>query len=131
METVVHSIKIPTLMLRLTLRSLPLERCAFFSALFPPRGSLDGIQAQEYQLGNLIRSKYFDPASPSYIRGIRNSSSLLDYDQVLLEADASDEGYVILDSAVALSQGLWPASLAETSVLSNGTTISSPLGGYQ
>ena len=38
---------------------------------------------------------------------------------------------VILDSAVALTQGLWPATPLQNITLANGTTITSPLGGYQ
>jgi prostatic aicd phosphatase len=75
-----------------------------------------------------------DPTSPSYIKGIAggNSTSLVNSSQVLLEADASDEGGVIYDSAVALTQGLWPAAgkLSNTT-LANGTTVVSPLNGYQ
>lgn len=49
----------------------------------------------------------------------------------MLQADASDEGGVIYDSAVALSQGLWPISKNANTTLSNGTTVTAPLGGYQ
>lgn len=96
--------------------------------------SVFGPQIQEYQLGTLLRNKYFDPASSSYIQGIEggNTSSLVDSEQVLLYADASDEGGVIYDSAIALSQGLWPgAGSASNSTLANGTTVISPLNGYQ
>lgn len=38
---------------------------------------------------------------------------------------------MILDSAAALSQGAFPATTANNITLANGTTITSPLGGYQ
>lgn len=46
-------------------------------------------------------------------------------------ADAGGEGSVIYDSAVALTQGLWPATSSSNTTLANGTTVVSPLGGYQ
>ena len=41
------------------------------------------------------------------------------------------EGSVIFDSAIALSQGLFPATTTSSTTLANGTTVTSPLGGYQ
>ena len=38
---------------------------------------------------------------------------------------------VILDSTVAVTQGVWLATTASSTVLANGTNITSPLGGYQ
>ncbi|CAE6427058.1 unnamed protein product [Rhizoctonia solani] len=84
---------------------------------------------QEYQLGQLIRSLYFNPSSPSVISGI--STGLFDQNQVRIRADAGGEGGVIYDSAVALSQGLWPAATAFNTTLANGTTVIAPLNGYQ
>lgn len=91
-------------------------------------------EVQQYQLGTLIKNKYLTPSSASYIQGIAggNSSSLVETEQVLLYADASDEGGVIYDSAVAFTQGLWPAAGANSNTtLANGTTVVSPLNGYQ
>jgi prostatic aicd phosphatase len=51
--------------------------------------------------------------------------------QVAIAADAGGEGGVIYDSAVALTQGLWPATSLFNSSLANGTVIQSPLDGYQ
>ncbi|KAB5594889.1 hypothetical protein CTheo_1704 [Ceratobasidium theobromae] len=84
---------------------------------------------QEYQLGQLIRSLYFNSSSPSVISGI--STGLVDQNQVRVRADAGGEGGVIFDSAVALLQGLWPAQAASNTTLANGTTVVSPLNGYQ
>ena len=46
-------------------------------------------------------------------------------------ADNSGEGSVIMDSAAALVQGLWQSTDLQNTTLANGTTIISPLGGYQ
>lgn len=46
-------------------------------------------------------------------------------------ADAGGEGSVIYDSAVAVTQGLWPPTPASNTTLANGTTVVSPFGGYQ
>ena len=51
--------------------------------------------------------------------------------QVEIRADAGGEVGVILNSAVALLQGLFPATLDYNTTLANGTTIIGPLGGYQ
>ncbi|CAE6519378.1 unnamed protein product [Rhizoctonia solani] len=84
---------------------------------------------QEYQLGQLIRSLYLNANSPSVISGI--STGLFDQNQVRIRADAGGEGGVIFDSAVALSQGAWPAAAAFNTTLANGTTVVAPLDGYQ
>ena len=90
---------------------------------------------QQYQLGSHVRATYFNEASPSYIPGIAGFNTtvneLLETEQVLLSADASDEGGVIYDSAVAFSQGLWPTTPLANTTLANGTTVVAPLGGYQ
>ncbi|KDN50703.1 hypothetical protein RSAG8_01201, partial [Rhizoctonia solani AG-8 WAC10335] len=84
---------------------------------------------QEYQLGQLIRNLYLNANSPSVISGI--STGLFDQNQVRIRADAGGEGGVIFDSAVALSQGVWPAATAFNTTLANGTTVVAPLNGYQ
>lgn len=63
------------------------------------------------------------------INGI--STGLFDQNQVQLRADAGDEGFVILDSAISLTQGLWPPTSDYNTTLANGTTIVAPLSGYQ
>ena len=50
---------------------------------------------------------------------------------MFFSADAGGEGSVIYDSAVSFTQGAWPATTASNTTLANGTTIVSPLGGYQ
>ena len=89
------------------------------------------LQQQEFQLGSLLRARYLNASSPFFIDGISNSSSLFQQNQVQVRADAGGEGGVIWDSAVALTQGLWPPSTSSGTTLADGTRVSSPLGGYQ
>lgn len=89
------------------------------------------MQQQEFALGSLIRSLYMDPSSSSYIQGITNTSTLFNQAQVDARADAGGEGGVIFDSSVAMLQGLFPVTNSANTTLANGSTIVSPLGGYQ
>ncbi|KAG9307974.1 phosphoglycerate mutase-like protein [Chiua virens] len=84
--------------------------------------------SQEYALGRYLRDTYLDPGSPSYIQGI--STEIADVDQLFVQADAGG-GNVILDSAYALLQGLYPPTEKSTITLANGHTVEAPLGGYQ
>ncbi|THH21569.1 hypothetical protein EW146_g42 [Bondarzewia mesenterica] len=85
---------------------------------------------QHIQLGSLLRGLYLNQSSASHIQGM-SSSALFDPTQVTIRADAGDEGGVIYDSAVSLTQGMWPATTAYNTTLANGTTIVGPLSGYQ
>ena len=96
-----------------------------------PHLHFTNVQKQEFQLGTTIRNLYFDPSSPSFIQGIANSSALFQQSQVQVRADAGGEGGVIFDSAIALTQGLWPPTPLQSTVLANGTNVTSPLSGYQ
>ncbi|KAL4070021.1 histidine phosphatase superfamily [Scleroderma yunnanense] len=84
---------------------------------------------EEYQLGSYLRSLYVNESSPSYIPGI--STGLFNQSQVYIRADLGDEGNVIYDSCVSLTQGLWPTTTSNNVTLANGTTITAPLDGYQ
>ncbi|KAG8221298.1 phosphoglycerate mutase-like protein [Butyriboletus roseoflavus] len=84
--------------------------------------------SQEYNLGYYLRQTYLNPASPSYIQGIK--TDIADVNQFFVRADAGG-GNVILDSAYALLQGLYPPTTASNSTLANGQTVQAPLGGYQ
>ena len=84
---------------------------------------------QSFQLGQYIRSRYFDSSSPYFIQNI--SQTLVDPDQVLIRADAGGEGSVIYDSAISTTQGMWPANTAYNETLANGTFVVGPLDGYQ
>ncbi|KAI0718228.1 phosphoglycerate mutase-like protein [Cerioporus squamosus] len=88
-------------------------------------------EQQEFQLGGLIRSRYLNSSSTSFVSGISNTSSIFVQNQVAVRADAGGEGGVIFDSAVALAQGLWPPTPLASTTLADGSTITSPLGGYQ
>jgi len=84
---------------------------------------------QEYQLGQILRSIYFNSSSPSLIPSI--DSNIVEDAQILVRADGGGEGGVIFNSAVSLLQGLFPATVDYKTTLANGTTIVGPLGGYQ
>lgn len=87
---------------------------------------------QEYDLGTLLRGTYLSPNSSLAIPGLSNAplfSSIAS--NVLIQADAGGEGGVIVDSAVALTQGLWPPSASNRITLADGRNVTSPLGGFQ
>ena len=86
-------------------------------------------QVQEQQLGSFLRSTYLDEASPTFIQDI--SADVADINQLLVRADAAGEGSVILMSVQGLLQGLFPPTTDNNITLANGTTVVSPLGGYQ
>ncbi|KAG1745324.1 phosphoglycerate mutase-like protein [Suillus lakei] len=83
---------------------------------------------QEFELGCFLRDTYFDPNSPSFIQNI--STDVVNIDQLAVRADAGG-GNVILDSAYALLQGLYPPTQKSEITLANGQTVLPPLGGYQ
>ena len=85
-------------------------------------------QSQEYELGQFLRKAYLDPQSPCFIQGI--NTDVVNVDQLFIRADAGG-GDVILDSAYALTQGLYPPTPESTITLANGQVVTSPLGGYQ
>ncbi|KIK82243.1 hypothetical protein PAXRUDRAFT_14829 [Paxillus rubicundulus Ve08.2h10] len=84
--------------------------------------------SQEYNLGSFLRETYLNPSSPSFIQGI--NTDVADVDQLYVRADAGG-GNVILDSAYALLQGLYPPTKESKTTLANGQTVTPPLGGYQ
>ncbi|KAJ7175399.1 histidine phosphatase superfamily [Mycena filopes] len=84
---------------------------------------------QEFQLGQLLRSLYLNATSPSFIQGL--NATIVNQNQIHVRADAGGELGVIYDSAVALLQGLFPATSNYTTDLANGTTVTGALGGYQ
>lgn len=55
---------------------------------------------------------------------------MVDVDQLYVRADAGG-GNVILDSAYALMQGLYPPTKDSGMTLANGQYVVPPLGGYQ
>ncbi len=87
------------------------------------------VQVQAFQLGSILRKEYFDESSPNYIRNVH--TKLVDLDQVHARIKNGGEGRVVFDSTIALLQGLFPPTPANTIVLANETAITAPLGGYQ
>ncbi|KAG0704898.1 phosphoglycerate mutase-like protein [Suillus ampliporus] len=83
---------------------------------------------QEFDLGSFLRDTYLNPDSPSFIQNI--SADVVNIDQLAVRADAGG-GNVILDSAYALLQGLYPPTKKSEMTLADGQTIIPPLGGYQ
>ena len=87
-------------------------------------------EVQEFNLGSLLRSTYLNPAGAKFIQGINFNAA--NQSEIKVRADAGDEGGVIFDSSIALLQGLFPPNRqAESITLANGTTFTSPLGGYE
>ncbi|KAL4072197.1 histidine phosphatase superfamily [Scleroderma yunnanense] len=107
-----------------------------FSTVYQNPSTYDSVQgyltplgaSQEYELGQFLRNTYLNPQSPSYIQGI--NTDVVDVDQLYVRADAGG-GDVILDSAYALMQGLYPPTPQSCITLGNGKVVTSPLGGYQ
>ncbi|KAH8922186.1 phosphoglycerate mutase-like protein [Atractiella rhizophila] len=85
---------------------------------------------QLFSVGQYMRSVYLNASSPSYIQG-GISTGLYDEDQVQVSADGGGEGTTIIDSTSAWMQGMWPPTGSSQIILANGTTITSPLSGYQ
>lgn len=88
-----------------------------------PLGSL-----QHYQSGLALQKRY--ASNDSAHTDIANLAwPVPSLTQIDAKADSS-EGQVILDSAYAFFQGLFPATNESSIELANGTTVTSPLGGY-
>lgn len=86
-------------------------------------------EAQTYQTGQYIRSRYIDSASENQISGI--SEDTINLDQCNVVADAAAESNVIVISAYSMWQGIYPATSESNVTLANGTTVVSPLSGQQ
>lgn len=77
---------------------------------------------QEYASGTQVRSLYLDPAtSTSLISGMNATKA--EASQMNVLSDGGSEGIVILDSAQAWLQGLFPP-FNDTLLLGNGSTVS-------
>ncbi|KAG6382080.1 hypothetical protein JVT61DRAFT_718 [Boletus reticuloceps] len=85
--------------------------------------------SESHQLGSLLRSVYLTSSSPSYISSM--NGDIVDTHELHIHAKAGGEGAVIFDSAIALLQGLYPPNKNNKILLANGTTVVSPLSGYQ
>ncbi|KAM0791863.1 hypothetical protein ACM66B_004120 [Microbotryomycetes sp. NB124-2] len=88
-------------------------------------------EQQCYQLGQLLRSRYGNETSETYVTGLETGDTLVP-SQFNVTVDGGGEGGVISDSAVAMFQGWFPPKLeVSTMTLANGTNVTSPLNGYQ
>lgn len=109
--------------------------CADTCKILPPSYTASNTaitplgEQEEFQLGTTLRNRYFDPSSSNHVDGL--NETIVDASQVVMSADAGGEGGVIFDSAIALTQGLFPPTPLRNTTLANGTTVVSPLGGYQ
>ena len=75
---------------------------------------------EELNSGAQLRSRYLDAASPLLVQGV--NTTVAENVQIEVQADAGGEGGVIVESANAFMQGLFPA-FNDTLVLANGTTV--------
>jgi len=89
-----------------------------------PLGNVESIQ-----LGQLLRSIYFNASSPEFISTV--DTDIAQDAQLQFRADGGGERGVIFNSAVSFLQGLFPPTLNYTTTLANGSTVLGPLGGYQ
>ncbi|BFZ61339.1 hypothetical protein YB2330_002404 [Saitoella coloradoensis] len=85
-------------------------------------------ERQNYNQGSFVASRYLNSSSDHYIQGIAEVANV---DQLDVKADAGGEGNVVLLSAYAFWEGVYPPTARENITLANGTTVTSPLGGYQ
>ncbi|SJX61905.1 uncharacterized protein SRS1_12889 [Sporisorium reilianum f. sp. reilianum] len=75
---------------------------------------------EELNSGAQLRSRYLDASSPFLVQGV--NTTVAENVQIQVQADAGGEGGVIVESANAFMQGLYPA-FNDTIVLANGTMV--------
>ncbi|KAG0645039.1 hypothetical protein D0Z07_9074 [Hyphodiscus hymeniophilus] len=95
---------------------------------YPPTHLTDLGYAEVFQSGSFYRSRYVDSNASNPIFGI--SSDLVKGSQLSVQSPTDD---VLQNSASGFLQGLYPpvgATLGSETV-ANGSTVQSPLGGYQ
>ncbi|KAG8907955.1 hypothetical protein FRB99_001463 [Tulasnella sp. 403] len=85
-------------------------------------------ESQSFNLGALLQSRYLTRSSPVALLGI-NPEIYVD-GQSVIKADMGENGNVIFSSALAVTQGLWPATQTN-STLPDGSSVLGPLNGYQ
>jgi hypothetical protein len=84
---------------------------------------------EETLTGQYLRSVYLNESSPSVITGV--NTTIADPTQITIVGDASAGSSVIMISAEAFMQGLYPPNPNYNVTLANGTTIVAPQGGQQ
>ncbi|KAI9800479.1 MAG: hypothetical protein M1833_003365 [Piccolia ochrophora] len=95
---------------------------------YPPTELTDLGYAEVHQSGQYFRSRYIDSSASSQIVGIEPQTVQLT--QISVQAPVDN---VLMISAQAFLQGLYPpvGREAASETLTNGTTVSAPLDGYQ
>ncbi|KAG6331021.1 hypothetical protein ID866_8066 [Astraeus odoratus] len=87
---------------------------------------------ESFQLGSYLKSTYLDSSSPLHIVDMPlDPTHPIPPSKVHVHAKAGGEGAAIFDASIALLQGMFPPTPLNKITLANGTTIMSPLGGYQ
>ncbi|KAI5986100.1 histidine phosphatase superfamily [Pisolithus marmoratus] len=87
---------------------------------------------ESFQLGSYLKSTYLDSSSPLHILDMPlDPSHPIPPSQVHVHAKAGGEGATVFHSSIALLQGMFPPTPRNKITLAHGTTITSPLGGYQ
>ncbi|KAN0073627.1 Histidine phosphatase superfamily [Tylopilus felleus] len=87
---------------------------------------------ESFQLGSFLKSTYLDSSSPLHIRDMPlDPAHPIPPNMVNVHAKSGGEGAAIFDSSIALLQGLFPPTPLNSIQLANGSTVVSPLGGYQ
>ncbi|KAK1139461.1 hypothetical protein N8T08_000740 [Aspergillus melleus] len=83
--------------------------------------------SQVYQTGSYYHDRYIDSDSSTHIEGI--SDSIVQLSQIDTSAPSDN---VLQSSALGFMQGVYPpAGSSSNQTLSNGTTVETPLNGYQ
>lgn len=92
-----------------------------------PGAALTNLGAQQnHQVGAVYRQTYLAAGAPKQILGISEDKYL----PTQLYASAPDQP-VLLNTATAFLQGLYPPLNSQAQTLNNGTSYSAPLEGYQ
>jgi hypothetical protein len=95
---------------------------------YPPTHLTDLGYAEVFQSGTFYRSRYIDSNATNPIFGI--SSNLVEDSQLSVQTPTDT---VLQNSATGFLQGLYPpvGATLGSETLANGSTVQSPLGGYQ
>lgn len=87
---------------------------------------------ESFQLGSSLKSIYLESSSPLHIEGMPlDPTHPIPPNKVHVHAKAGGEGSAIFDASIALLQGMFPPTPLNKIKIANGTTVVSPLGGYQ
>ncbi|KAI9768047.1 MAG: hypothetical protein M1839_004207 [Geoglossum umbratile] len=81
---------------------------------------------QNYQTGSYFRDRYILPDSPQHILNISTTT----YSPAIVPGSAPNQA-ILINTATAFLQGLYPPNAASDEKLTNGSISSNPLGGYQ